>query len=153
MRHLTVALPAPLPYRRVAIGGWVLYAFSWITPSLDGSQTGAQVFLRTITLGSSLLFRSGTLAASAIGLLLLFGWLANFSIFVRLSSWARIVWIAAPWMPFAIALLLMNGPHGMSGRLASMLYFYPWAGGIALIHVASIAAGGVSHRPSPGAHV
>ena len=57
------------------------------------------------------------------GLALLFGWLANFSIFLRLSVRARWVWIAAPWVPFAVLLL----KHGPAPSPVSLLYFYPWA--------------------------
>jgi hypothetical protein len=71
-------------------------------------------------------------------LCLLCGWLANFSIFIPLPVWARIVSIAAPGCAFA-AVLLLHGPLSVRERAASLLYFYPWALGIALIHSANIA--------------
>jgi hypothetical protein len=69
---------------------------------------------------------------------LLFGWLANFSIFIPLPVWARIVWITAPGFAFA-GILLLHAPLSVGQRAAALLYFYPWALGIALIHIANIA--------------
>jgi hypothetical protein len=74
-----------------------------------------------------------------LGLCLLFGWLANFSIFIPLPVWTRIVSIAAPGFAFAAVLLLPHAPLSVRERAASLLYFYPWALGIALIHIAKIA--------------
>jgi hypothetical protein len=72
---------------------------------------------------------------------LLLGWLANFSIFIPLPVWARIVSIAAPWLAFAAVLLLLHAPLSVHERAASLLYFYPWALGIALIHIVNIRRG------------
>jgi hypothetical protein len=74
-----------------------------------------------------------------LGLCLVFGWLANFSVFIPLPVWARIVSIAAPGFAFAAVLLLLHAPLSVRERAASLLYFYPWALGIALIHIANIA--------------
>jgi hypothetical protein len=48
------------------------------------------------------------------------------------------VWIGAPGLPFAAVLLLLPAPLPVRERAASLLYFYPWALGIALIHGAKI---------------
>lgn len=132
-----VSLPAA--HRRLAIAGWALYAISWVTPAIDGRRTGAEEFLATVKLALSLLFESGTARGTVVGLCLLLGWLANFSILFRPPVWCRIVWMVAPWLPFTIAMLFMRVPPSLPERLASRLYFYPWAVGIALVHIASIA--------------
>ena len=72
------------------------------------------------------------------GVSLLYGWVANFSIFFRWPTTARVLWILAPWVPFAV-LLFQPGPAPAPAPL-SLLYFYPWAAGIGLVHLADIAA-------------
>jgi hypothetical protein len=120
----------------MAVSGWVLYWASWVTPSLDGRRTGAWAFLSVPRFGFDLLSHPGSLLGCLIGLCLVGGWLANFSIFLRLSVWARVAWIVAPWLPFGVALLTASGAS--LERAASFPYFYPWAIGIALIHGAKI---------------
>jgi hypothetical protein len=128
----------PATHRRTAIAGWVVYAISWITPDSDGSRIGAGAFVKTAHAGISMLI-SANVRWSLIGACMLFGWLANFSILLRLSTWSRVVWMLAPWLPFALTLLFVPVRPSMSGRAALLLYFYPWAIGIALIHLAHIA--------------
>jgi hypothetical protein len=131
-------LGSPLPAarcRRLATVGLILYALSWITPSIDGRQLGARVFVDAAVMGAQLTFRAVSIAGFIAGLSLLCGWLANFSIFLRLSVRARWVWIAAPWVPFAVLLV----KHGPAPSPVSLLCFYPWAIGIGLIHFANIA--------------
>jgi hypothetical protein len=129
-------LPVQKKLTRLEIAGWLLYAVSWMTPSLDGSRFGAQAFVDAVRLGTQLTFRSGPPAAIVVGVCLLVGWLANVSILFRLPVWARLFWIAAPWVPFVA--LLAERPYTPSS--VPMLYFYPWAIGIGLIHAARIAA-------------
>ena len=140
-------VPVPVVYRRPAIFGWVLYAVSWITPGLHGSGTGARAFVAAVQYGERFLIHPDSLSEFGVGLCLLFGWLANFSIFLPLRVWARIVWIIAPAFPYAAALLLMHAPMSAGQRAASLLYFYPWASGIVLIHTAHIAAARRNRRP------
>ena len=138
-RRLEWALRIPRTYRRLAIAGWLLYAISWITPSSDGRQTGAVAFVATAKFAFGLL-ATATPRGISLGLCMIFGWLANLSIFCRLSTWARAVWIAAPWFSFTVVLLILPVRPSIPQRAAFFLYFYPWALGIALIHLANIAA-------------
>jgi hypothetical protein len=126
----------PVVYRRLAILGWVLYAIAWITPSLHGGGIGAQAFVAAVRYGVGFSLHPDSLSGLLLGLCLLVGWLANFSIFIPLPVWARIVSIAAPVFPFAAVLLLLHAPLSVRERATSLLYFYPWALGIALIHIA-----------------
>jgi hypothetical protein len=129
----------PVAYRRFAISGWAVYAIAWITPSLHGGGIGARAFVAAVRYGVAFSVHPDSPSGFVLGLCLLFGWLANFSIFFPLPVWARIVWIAAPGFAFAAALLLLHAPLSVGERAASVLYFYPWALGIALIHGANIA--------------
>jgi hypothetical protein len=138
-QRLESALHIPMAYRRLALAGWLLYAISWITPSADARQVGAIAFVATVKLARNLL-ATGTARALPLGLCVLFGWLANVSIFIRLPTWARLVWTAAPWLTFAVVLLILPVRPSLPARAAFFLYFYPWAVGIALIHSANIAA-------------
>jgi hypothetical protein len=110
----------------VAFTGWVLYLLSWVTPSLDGRQFGATAFIDSVRLAWHLYSTGGILPGLAVTL----GWLANFSIFLRLPCWLRVIAIIAPWLAFTV--VLANVP----ARAVFFLYFYPWALGIALIHAA-----------------
>jgi hypothetical protein len=138
-QRLESALRIPGACRRLAIAGWMLYAISWITPSSDARQLGATAFVATLKFSSGLL-TNGTRWGIPLGLCVIFGWLANVAIFCRLSVWARAVWIAAPWFPFTVVLLILPVRPSVPQRAAFFLYFYPWAIGIALIHWANIAA-------------
>lgn len=130
----------PVFYRRLAILGWALYGLAWITPSLHGGGIGARAFVAAVRSGVAFAVHPDSPSVFVLGLCLLIGWLANFSIFIPLPVWARIVCIAAPVLPFAGVLLLAPAPLPVREHVASLLYFYPWALGIALIHGANIAA-------------
>jgi hypothetical protein len=139
-------LGSPLPpnhHRRLAAAGLILYALSWITPGINGPRFGAQAFVDAAMLGAQLTFRAPGIAGFIVGLSLLCGWLANFSIFFRLSVRARWVWVAVPWVSFAVLLVT----HGAAPSPVSLLYFYPWAVGIGLIHIANIASASLPHVP------
>jgi hypothetical protein len=138
-QRLVVALRLPAAYRRWAIAGWMLYAISWITPSIDGYQVGAVAFVATVKFALGLL-ATGTASGVPLGVCVILGWLANLSIFVRLPAWAAVLSIAAPWLPFVVVLLILPVRPSLPQRAAFFLYFYPWAIGIALIHIANIAA-------------
>jgi len=137
-QRLAVALRLPAACRRLAVAGWMLYAISWITPSIDARQIGAVGFVETVRFALWLL-TAGRPWGIPLGLCVCFGWLANVSIFARWPMWARVVWIAAPWFAFVVVLILPVRPS-LPQRAAFFLYFYPWAIGIALIHIANIAA-------------
>jgi hypothetical protein len=123
-----------LTYRQLEIAGWILYAVSWITPSRDARQLGAQAFVNAVDKGTSLVLHAGRPAGVVVGACLLLGWLANFSILVRWSPRTRLAWIVAPWFPFVALLFARPAPSPVP-----LLYFYPWAIGIGLIHVARLA--------------
>jgi hypothetical protein len=137
-RWLASALRSPPPVRRLAIPGWLLYTSSWLTPSADGHQLGAVAFVEAVRFAWSLIVGETTWGLP-FGVGVLLGWLANFSIVLRLPTWARVVSIAAPWLSFAIVLALLPVRPSLAARAAFFLYFYPWAVGIALIHAANIA--------------
>jgi hypothetical protein len=44
----------------------------------------------------------------------------------------RILWIVAQWVPFVVLLI----KHGPAPSPVALLYFYPWAVGIGLVHIA-----------------
>jgi len=111
---------------RVAFTGWVLYLLSWVTPSLNARQFGATAFVDSVRLAWHFLGTGNILPGLAVTL----GWLANFTIFLRLPCWLRIMAIIAPWLAFTVVLAKVPA------RAAFFLYFYPWALGIALIHAA-----------------
>jgi hypothetical protein len=100
---------------------------------------GVRAFVAAARYGLAFAIHPDSLSGVVLGLCLLFGWLANFSIFIPLPVWARIVWIAAPGFPFAAVLLLLHAPLSVRERAVSLIYFYPWALGIAFIHIANIA--------------
>jgi hypothetical protein len=120
----------PEGYRRVALTGWVLYALSWVTPAADATHIGAWAFLAAPRFAVSLL-EASTVSAATVAVCLLLGWLANFSIFLRWPAAARAAWIVAPWLPFVSTQLFVHSRP-------DVLYFYPWAVGIAAIHGAHI---------------
>jgi hypothetical protein len=138
-QRLESALNIPVALRRLAITGWLLYAISWFTPSIDARQVGATAFVAAVKFARDLLV-AGTTWSIPLGLCVLLGWLANFSILLRAPVWARIGWSAAPWLAFAVVLLILPVRPSLPARAAFFLYFYPWAVGIALIHMANIAA-------------
>jgi hypothetical protein len=121
-----IGLPAQPIERKLAIAGWVLYALSWVTPSLDGRHFGAWAFASTPKWALSLL-EGATPSGLAAGGCLLLGWFANFSLLVRWPAVVRPLWMAAPWAPFVLIRLSTPTPP-------DLLYFYPWASGVALIH-------------------
>jgi hypothetical protein len=132
--HRRLGFGLPDTCRPLAILGLILYGLSWITPSLYGSQLGATAFVKALTVGLQLATHSGSLTARLAGLSFLLGWIANFSILLRWPVWGRVVWIVAPWVPFALLL----AKHGPAPSPVSLLYFYPWAVGIGLYHLANI---------------
>jgi hypothetical protein len=139
--NTSMLVPTRTIPRRLAAAGWILYAASWVTPSLhDG--IGARAFLSSLEYAMRFSRHPQSWAGFVLGQCLLFGWLANFSLFMRLSSRARIVWVAAPWFPFLGALLLADAPAPVREHVFSLLYFYPWAIGIACIHIAKMRDGG-----------
>jgi hypothetical protein len=138
-QRLESALTIPATFRRLSLAGWLLYAISWFTPSIDARQTGAGAFVMTVELARSL-FLGGTTWGIPSALCLTAGWLANFSIFLRLAPWARVACMVAPWLAFTVVLLMLPVRPSLTARAAYFLYFYPWAVGIALIHLANIAA-------------
>ncbi|HEY3785350.1 MAG TPA: hypothetical protein VGL55_08730 [Steroidobacteraceae bacterium] len=148
-RWLRPAIRLPAGHRHLAIAGWALYAASWVTPGLREGHLhiGAAMFVTVIRLGLTLVLRSGSLPAVVVGLLLLGAWLANFSLFVQLRMWSRIAWIVLPWVPFALALHAMHAAS-VPRAVVSVLYFYPWAIGIALVHIAAIADARRPHHPT-----
>src|SRR5579864_1500651 len=108
VRSLTTptALRIPADYRALALCGWLLFALSWALPSFF-DHSGAAVFLLSVRIAGWLL-ASGSVAGLAVGVSLLAGWLANFSILIRWPVWARWTWIAIPWLSFAVALSLLK---------------------------------------------
>jgi hypothetical protein len=122
--------------RRVALYGWIAYAVSWVTPGLQDGWVGARAFIAAAQYGARFLFHPGSTSGFVLGVCLLLGWLANFSIFMPLSVRARLAWTVAPWLPFAAVLLLVSAPWPVRARIFGQLYFYPWALGIACIHIA-----------------
>jgi hypothetical protein len=118
--------------QRLLLAGWLLYALSWLTPSIDGGQFGAVAFVESVRFSWNLLTTDNILPGVAVML----GWLANFSILPRMPNWLRVVAAVAPWLAFAVVLAKLPVRPSLPARAAFFLYFYPWALGIALIHFA-----------------
>ena len=137
-RSATSGERAPAAGRHLALAGWMLYAASWLTPTLDGRQSGAVAFVESVRFGWNLLTTAHILPGACV----LAGWLANFSIVprLRLPVRARVVASAAPWLAFTVVLLKLPVRPSLPARAAFFVYFYPWAVGIALIHAANILA-------------
>ena len=133
-RSVTPSAPADVHSNRHRLTrfGWLLFALSWVTPSIDGRQFGAVAFVESARFAWSLLSTDNVV----LGLCVLAGWLANFSIALRLPNWVRAVSCTAPWLAFAVVLLKLPVRPSLPERAAFFLYFYPWAAGIALIHTA-----------------
>jgi len=128
----------PGSHRRLAIAGCccmrsrgslrVATATNWVQSRL----------LRQLKFAWSLL-TTGTVWSGLLGLCVSLGWLANFSIFLRLSTWARVVWSAAPWLSFAVVLAMLPVRPSLPRARRFFSTSIP-GGGIALIHLANIAA-------------
>jgi hypothetical protein len=127
-----------VPPSRVRIAGWVLYVASWGTPNLERTHFGAGVFLSAPRLAWDLL-RAGSVMGVLAGFSLLLGWLANFSLWRAQPVWAHTLWVLIPWLPFVMAVQLL--PGSWPSRLGALLYFFPWALGIALFHLGCLGAG------------
>jgi hypothetical protein len=70
-----------------------------------------------------------------MGLALITGWLANLTIFVRLPTPLAFLAIIAPWILYGYLLFLAEPtPTDM----VDFFPFYPWAIGIALIHISTL---------------
>ena len=142
--NTSMLIPTFIAHRRLAAIGWTLYAVSWITPSLKEGGIGARAFLASVEYAARFLGHPQSLAGFLLGECLLFGWLANFSIFVPMPPRARIIWIVAPGFPFLGVLLLADAPAPVREHVFSLLYFYPWAAGITCIHTAKMRGGGTA---------
>jgi hypothetical protein len=138
-------LSVPAAYRRLAIAGWGLYLLSWVTPDLYG-HLGARAFVNSVTGGVTLVVHAASPLYIITGIMLLWGWLANFSILIRWPVSARWAWIVAPWITFG----LLAAQQSLVPAPFRLFYFYPWAVGIGLIHSAGILT---ARRESSAAHV
>jgi len=70
---------------------------------------------------------------------LLVSWCANFTIFFRLPVWAALFAVVLPWSVYACG-------FSMAARF---IPFYPWAFGIALIHLSRIMKPWPDKSPGP----
>jgi hypothetical protein len=72
-----------------------------------------------------------------LALALAIGWLSNFTVFFRLPTLVAYMSVIAPWILFVAMIFLSNGA-GPDLHLLAFIPFYPWAFGIALIHLSRL---------------
>lgn len=73
-----------------------------------------------------------------LGVSMMIGWVSNFSIFFRLPLIGSLFAIASPWVLF-FGMTLWEQVTGFSMVAIVFIPFYPWATGIALIHISRLA--------------
>jgi hypothetical protein len=114
----------------------VLWLLSLITPTADAGFIGAAAPFVSLWFGV-LFIRdafSGEAWLAALGLVLIIGALANLTPFMRTPRWMSMVVPFIPWI--YIASLYAYLPTG--NAVFEYYFFYPWAAGLALIHVARL---------------
>lgn len=97
---------------------------------------GALALIESAYLGLSFLaaiFR-GDILLALFGVSLLVGAGCNVTLFVWTPRWLSRVTIFIPWITFLTVILFSPGHLSPFG----MLFFYPWAASIALIHIARL---------------
>ena len=120
----------------LALAGWALWGFSLVVPNTDLSLVGAFAFVESVRLGILHLrtfMESGALSG-LYGLSLLLGAASNITLFVWVPRWLSIACLFVPWVTF-IAIFLESPDHLAA---VGMLFIYPWALGITLIHIARL---------------
>ena len=124
--------------RRLAVLGWVLWIVSLVTPDDELSGIGALIPFMGAMYGTHLffggLFELHSFLAVLAGLGMLAGVAVNFTLFVPTSRWVSMASIVVPWIAVASVMAVVPRPEAIFG----WLFFYPWALGIALIHIARL---------------
>lgn len=131
--------------RRLAQIGWVLWTLSLVVPDTELSSIGVMAFPISVFYGIGFLgaIFEGLWSMALVGLALLVGAAINVSLFVWTPRWFSLI---APFLalaPFVAALFVSHTPSSALG----MLFFYPWAAGITLIHLARVRTSPYPPRP------
>lgn len=131
--------------------GFYLFILSFPLPNWEFEGMGIAIFFMTPSavigfVGQLFHFFEWKLVFLAMGFSL--GWLANFTVFFPLPTWARWTSIAAPWIAFFSDVFLIHYDSGVVGSsidvgMLTFIPFYPWAIGIGLIHYSQLRE---SHR-------
>jgi hypothetical protein len=132
--------------RRFTLLGWALWIVSLVTPDSELSGIGALIPFIGAMYGTHLffggLFELHSLLAALAGLGMLSGVAVNFTLFVPTNRWVSLASIAIPWIAVASVMAVVPRPEA----IFTWLFFYPWALGIALIHIARLMS---STRSTP----
>jgi hypothetical protein len=122
-------------YKAMAAIGWICWLVSLITPDLAFSGIGAYMFWLAPVYGVA--FLGGDDWHTVLtGACFILGFLSNVTLFVWVPRWAAMLAIAAPWLSFA-ASYFIDLPNASEATIR-MLFFYPWALGIGLVHLARV---------------
>lgn len=132
--------------RALARAGCILLLLSLLTPDSRGRELGAHWLTAAPVYGAQLLagaVQSPGHAAAAqsllLGTALLMGAAANLTVLLRLGVAGTLASMALPWVPYlAYCRVWLSGRLPRAAAPATLLYFYPWALGIALIHAARL---------------
>ena len=121
---------------RLAALGWVLWLLSFVTPDSSMESVGA-LFVPYVLFYGMVLVPSiihGEIADFLTGIGIVLGFALNFSILLRTPRWVS--WVApfATLAPFFAVFGLSADPSTAFG----MLFFYPWALGITLLHMSRL---------------
>lgn len=121
---------------RLARAGWALWVLSLVVPTADAGFIGAAAPFVSFWFG--LLFIRDSLGGqpllALLGLILVIAPLANITLFVRTPRWMSFVVPLLPWL--LLAALYAYLPNG--NAVFEYYFFYPWAIGMALIHLARL---------------
>jgi len=102
---------------------------------------GAAAFIQTpvwALTGAAQGIQYGHWQPCLLGVLMVVGWFANFTVFIRSSLPIVLLFMASPWILY-IGVTFLENTVGMSMVAVTFVPFYPWAFGIALIHLARLA--------------
>jgi hypothetical protein len=117
--------------------GFYLFVISFPLPNWEFEGTGIGIFIMTPWAISRFVtslfhFFEWKLVFLTLGFSL--GWLANFTVFFPLPTWARWTAITAPWLAYFTDVFLIYGSGKIDVGMLTFIPFYPWAIGIGLIN-------------------
>jgi len=102
---------------------------------------GAAAFIQTpvwALIGAAQGIQYGHWQPCLLGVLMMVGWSANFTVFISSTLPITLLFMASPWILY-IGVTFLESTVGMSMAAITFIPFYPWALGVALIHLAKLA--------------
>ena len=144
--------------RALLWAGWMLLLLSLVTPDSRGHERGAHWLALAPVYGVQLLARGmqspgqpGAAQSMLLGTALLLGAAANLTVLLRLGVAGSLAALALPWVPYlAYCDLWVTGSVPREASPGTLLYFYPWAFGIALIQASRLAGAATLRDLSAG---